>query len=144
MTLTTTDSSHTLISTFQTTSSIYSTRTTPTITPAPVALTTPFIFRDSSCLDIWATTSVRTTYYRDGVYAGTDLLIVYSDASDQRFTSCQPPGWTTVPEIPFTFSPAVCPSGWTQSHISTNIYSTVISSTKSRQLTATTAYCCAR
>lgn len=33
-----------------------------------------------------------------------------SNTADPKYSSCQPPGWD---EHSFTFSPAVCPSGWT-------------------------------
>jgi hypothetical protein len=131
-------------------SSLYTTTTTltPTITQVPIALTTPFIFRGSTCLDILATTSSVVRFYWNSDPASSIVTLVYSDVSDPRFTSCQPPGWSTMlPESRFTFSPAVCPSGWTAHRVFTSLYSTTIttvSSTRFSYGTATTAQCCAR
>lgn len=60
---------------------------------------------------------------------------LYSDPADDRFTSCQPKGWADRPSsIRFSFSPAVCPNGWTWLDIRVN---TIASNDN-----ITTAFCC--
>jgi hypothetical protein len=59
--------------------------------------------------------------------------IALSNSADPRFATCQPSGWAAVPPASrFSFSPAVCPSGWTAYDLGTTAAS------------VSTAYCCAR
>jgi hypothetical protein len=55
-----------------------------------------------------------------------------------EFTSCQPSGWDSVtPESRFSFSPAVCPSGWATWEIGTT-------TREQDDEIVTTAWCCPR
>lgn len=75
-----------------------------------LALTTPFV-QPPGCASIWEPTIVKTF---DAKGSSLTLTILASDAANPRFTSCQPKGWATnIPARDFSFSPAVCPSGWT-------------------------------
>ncbi|KFX87783.1 hypothetical protein O988_09293 [Pseudogymnoascus sp. VKM F-3808] len=96
-----------------------------------LALTTPFV-QKPDCESIWALSHV-SSYEDDGHL--TSVAFLASDADDERFTSCQPPGWASVvPASRFSFSPAVCPSNWTYYDMA---------STTNAGTTFTTAYCCA-
>lgn len=99
-----------------------------------LALTTPFD-QKPECTSIWDLTSTPT--WTDG--SSTTLTILASDTADTRFVSCQPSGWN--PAGHFTFSPAVCPSGWTywnmQEYLCWN-------EKASKSVICSTAYCCNR
>ncbi|KAK0704878.1 hypothetical protein B0H67DRAFT_362956 [Lasiosphaeris hirsuta] len=113
-------------SSYETTSS----QTSSTLEVLISTLTTPFI-QPSGCDNIFITTSVFTTKYDDSVrsYIEEAIEVAVSDQDDPKFTSCQPSGWADVVyESRFSFSPAVCPGGWTAYYL--------------RQVGAATAYCC--
>ena len=75
-----------------------------------LALTTPFVQPATECASIWEPETVRTF----GNGTSLTLTVLASDAADPQFTSCQPSGWATnLPAHKFSYSPAVCPSGWT-------------------------------
>lgn len=96
-----------------------------------LALTTPFV-QKPDCESIWALSHVAS--YEDDGHLTSEAFLA-SDADDERFTSCQPPGWASVvPASRFSFSPAVCPSNWTYYDMA---------STTNAGTTFTTAYCCA-
>ncbi|KFY35215.1 hypothetical protein V495_08046, partial [Pseudogymnoascus sp. VKM F-4514 (FW-929)] len=96
-----------------------------------LALTTPFV-QKPDCESIWTLSHV-SSYSDDGRL--TSVAFLASDVDDERFTSCQPPGWASVvPASRFSFSPAVCPSNWTYYDMA---------STTNAGTTFTTAYCCA-
>ncbi|KAL8337075.1 hypothetical protein RB601_008535 [Gaeumannomyces tritici] len=99
--------------------------TTPsTAPPAAAALTTPFT-APPSCDDIWIKTRgsfVATFATNHSKTTHLWVTITASNQADPRFAPCQPPGWdagptgatgTTTHDGILTFSPAVCPSGWT-------------------------------
>ncbi|KAL2847061.1 hypothetical protein BJX68DRAFT_268361 [Aspergillus pseudodeflectus] len=72
------------------------------------------------------------------VVSGTTSTLRYliSDPALPEFTSCQPSGWDSViPESRFSFSPAVCPSGWAMWEIGTT-------TRKQDDEAVTTAWCC--
>ena len=98
---------------------------------ASTALTTPFAYA-SSCANIpFSTTSLVSEFYWADEIITVPFLV--SDQADERFSSCQPPGWDSGPgKSSFSFSPAVCPSDWTAYSLSR------VSSTLS------TAHCCDR
>lgn len=78
----------------------------------PIAtLTTPYTYA-ATCTEIYAVTEIT--------YSDATETVIISDISDTRFGDCQPTGFTEV-EITsrFTFSPAVCPNGWTAYSLST-------------------------
>ncbi|KAK3307393.1 uncharacterized protein B0T15DRAFT_177091 [Chaetomium strumarium] len=76
---------------------------------ALLPLTTPF-FQSPECSSIWDLTSI--TPVTDG--SSRALTVLVSDAANTGFPWCQPSGWATnAPARRFSFSPAVCPSGWT-------------------------------
>lgn len=116
-----------------------STAVAATATSPLLALTTPFI-QSPSCADVFVTTSVISSFYWND-YSTTTIKVLASDPADPRFPSCQPSGWGSVaPQSRFSFSPAVCPGGWTAYELSaseTDVSSTSIS-------TVSTAYCCSR
>jgi hypothetical protein len=102
-------------------------------------LYTPFV-QPSTCSNIFSTTTLTTTLTHTYITSHSTTFsttvfvarLAVSDAADPRFTTCQPPGWASVvPESRFSFSPAVCPSGWTAYSLNT-------------AEAVTTAYCCAR
>lgn len=99
-----------------------------------LALTTPFD-QKPECTSIWDLTSTPT--WTDG--SSTTLTILASDTADTRFLSCQPSGWN--PAGHFTFSPAVCPSGWTYWHMRENL---CWNEKASSSVVCSTAYCCNR
>jgi hypothetical protein len=145
MALSTTDSSYAPTSTVNNYSSSDKTSTTSSPHQVPIALTTPYVFPDPSCLDIWATTFGTTTAYSAHGLISTLIPIVYSNIFDPRFTSCQPSGWSTMlPESRFTFSPAVCPRDWTAYNTDVVSYTSQFSISRVVSRTATRAYCCAR
>lgn len=113
--------------------------TATTAAAALVALTTPFV-QPPSCTNLFATTSLVSSFNWND-YSETTVQIVFSDPANPQFASCQPSGWDNVaPESRFSFSPAVCPSGWTAYDVvasETDISSTSLS-------TVSTAYCCSR
>ncbi|KAK3344256.1 hypothetical protein B0T25DRAFT_573208 [Lasiosphaeria hispida] len=93
-------------------------------------LTTPFI-QPSGCDSIFSTTSVfETDYdYSGGRYVTGTIEVAISDRNDPKFTSCQPSRWADVVyESQFSFSPAVCPGGWTAYEL--------------REAGVRTAFCC--
>lgn len=103
--------------------------TANTTATSVLAMTTPFM-QQPSCTDIFSTTFVIENFNFNSTLTAS---IAVSDQADPRFTVCQPSGWASViPESRFSFSPAVCPSGWTASDIQTTGTS------------ITAAYCCAR
>ncbi len=104
-----------------------------------LALPTAFV-QPATCTDIFSTSVLTTTItYTQVEYGSTTLSttayeasITVSDPADPRFAACQPPGWASVaPESRFSFSPAVCPSGWTAYDLDT-------------VGDVSTAFCCAR
>lgn len=102
-----------------------------TTTTSVLAMITPFT-QQPSCTDIFYTTSIIYSFAVIN-YSTVTASISMSNQADPRFTTCQPSGWASVvPESRFSFSPAVCPSGW----IANDIYTIGAS--------ITTAYCCAR
>lgn len=111
-------------------------------TPSPTAtklltLTTPFVQRPD-CASIWDLTSVPSRV--SGV--STSVTILVSDAADEGFASCQPSGWDSiVPANRFSFSPAVCPSGWTYYAMASTVS---VADNGRDESTFSTAYCCAR
>ncbi|KAK3376335.1 hypothetical protein B0T24DRAFT_618474 [Lasiosphaeria ovina] len=112
-----------------------STATTPAFVAGTatslLALTTPFV-RPPSCGEIFSTSSIVSSYWWDD-YSLTTVQVLASDAADPRFASCQPPGWGAVVSASrFSFSPAVCPTGWTAYSV------------KALAAQSTTAYCCDR
>lgn len=110
-----------------------------TATSPLLSLTTPFV-QIPSCTDIFLTTSIVSSFWWND-YSTTTIRVLASDPAEPRVSSCQPSGWADVePQSRFSFSPAVCPSGWTAYELSaseTDISSTSIS-------TISTAYCCSR
>ncbi|KFZ20633.1 hypothetical protein V502_03115 [Pseudogymnoascus sp. VKM F-4520 (FW-2644)] len=110
-------------------------------TPSPTAtklltLKTPFVQRPD-CASIWDLTSVPLRV--SGV--STSVTILVSDAADERFASCQPSGWDSiVPASCFSFSPAVCPSGWTYYAMASTVS---VADNGRDESTFSTAYCCA-
>ncbi|OBT76612.1 hypothetical protein VF21_05302 [Pseudogymnoascus sp. 05NY08] len=122
-----------------TTPTSVSTQDSATSTPSPtatklLALTTPFVQRPE-CASIWDLTTFSSLV--SGV--SKDITVLVSDAADERFASCQPPGWESiVPASRFSFSPAVCPSGWTYYNMAPSE-----TRTKGKDTTMSTAYCCA-
>jgi hypothetical protein len=104
---------------------------------AVLALTTPFV-QPPTCSDIFSTTSITrswtTVSYSSFSYSTVIITgyITVSNRDDPRFAACQPSGWAEVPtQSQFSFSPAVCPSGWTAYGLDTTA------------ATVSTAYCCA-
>ncbi len=78
--------------------------------PSILALTTPFVQPAAECASIWEPETIQTF----GNGTSLTLTVLASDAANPRFTSCQPSGWATnLPARRFSYSPAVCPSGWT-------------------------------
>ncbi|KAL3451402.1 hypothetical protein BJX65DRAFT_303984 [Aspergillus insuetus] len=72
------------------------------------------------------------------VVDGTTSTLRYliSDPALPEFTSCQPSGWDSIiPESRFSFSPAVCPSGWATFEIGTT-------TREEDDEIVTTAWCC--
>ncbi|GFF23494.1 hypothetical protein IFM58399_00312 [Aspergillus lentulus] len=104
--------------------SFSSTSTTTTSLPA---LTTPFV-QPPECTSIWDITSTATRI--NSTLRLTTILI--SDPADERFSSCQPPGWDSNSTARFSFSPAVCPSAWTYHQMATDRL----------DYRRSTAYCC--
>ncbi|KAG2027134.1 hypothetical protein GB937_000872 [Aspergillus fischeri] len=104
--------------------------TTATTTSLP-ALTTPFV-QPPECTSIWDITSTATTINSTLRLRLTTILI--SDPADERFASCQPPGWDSNSTARFSFSPAVCPSAWTYHQMATDRF----------DYRRSTAYCCSR
>ncbi|KAK3897131.1 hypothetical protein C8A05DRAFT_20042 [Staphylotrichum tortipilum] len=106
--------------------------TSTSATGSILALPTPFI-QPTTCTDIFSISVLTITVgEKDNHVTTSTAAFTLSDVSDPRFTSCQPPGWAgVVPESRFTFSPAVCPSGWTAYMLASE-----------SQLNM--AYCCAR
>jgi hypothetical protein len=108
-----------------------------TIATKLLALTTPFVQRPE-CASVWDLTSVSSN--SDGT--STTITILASDAADARFASCQPSAWDNiVPTSRFSFSPAVCPSGWTYYAMAST---ESIAANEKDISTYSTAYCCAR
>jgi hypothetical protein len=67
--------------------------------------------------------------------------VLVSDPADERFATCQPPGWDSNESASrFSFSPAVCPSEWTYHQMATERYP----GDGQHVYTHTTAYCCSR
>ncbi len=99
-----------------------------------LALPTPFA-QLATCTDIFSTSVLTVTVYdryTQSHSTATTATVTVSDPADPRFTTCQPPGWADVaPESRFTFSPAVCPGGWTAYSLRS-------------ESQVSTAYCCAR
>lgn len=138
-----------------------SSTTASTASPA-AALTTPFA-PPPSCGDIWLTTTGIVAGYLGTNTSKTvpfPVTIVASNPADPRFAACQPPGWdagagpTGTSNTPnhneglFTFSPAVCPSGWTAWYLGHTYIPSVIGGiggifTTTSYRTISTAYCCA-
>lgn len=109
--------------------------TTSTATATSLlALTTPFS-QPNDCTDVFSTTDIVTSFWW-GDYSETTLHVSVSGPAGSHFASCQPSGWAdVVPERRFSFSPAVCPYGWTAYELGpiTTLDPPI-----------TTAYCCAR
>ncbi|KAH8890375.1 hypothetical protein GQ53DRAFT_842151 [Thozetella sp. PMI_491] len=117
-------------------SSPASTTTSPIgeTTTSLLAFATPYSY-PSECTGVWAFTSAATY----GNFP-TTVAIALSDREDPRFAPCQPSGWAdVVPESRFSFSPAVCPSGWTAYSIATQ----PLFANNRFIATGSTAYCCA-
>ncbi|KAL3482637.1 hypothetical protein BJX62DRAFT_245699 [Aspergillus germanicus] len=91
--------------------------TTATVTPTVTDLlsfTTPFI-ETGNCFNF-------ANRLKPSVVRGETQYSPYlvSDPANEGFTTCQPSGWgSVVPESRFSFSPAVCPSGWAAWEIGT-------------------------
>jgi hypothetical protein len=67
---------------------------------------------------------------------GTYVPVLASDTADPRVSACQPSGWAdVVPSSLWTFSPAVCPSGWTAYKLATDLAGPELS-------TYSSAVCC--
>lgn len=110
-----------------------------------LAMTTPFV-QPPSCQSIFLTTELTDYPYttnlfytsptgRDIYASPTRLPVLVSNTADSRFSTCQQSGWNQG-EYPFTFTAAVCPSGW------------VMYNAQARDVyyehSTSRAYCCAR
>ncbi|OIW22636.1 hypothetical protein CONLIGDRAFT_687461 [Coniochaeta ligniaria NRRL 30616] len=115
------------------------------------AQTTPFV-QPSFCADLFSTTTVsefpvRETGTTSYGYSNRVVTALVPDGNDPRFTSCLPDGWAAKPsQYQYTFSPAVCPSGWIAHAIGPywerdGVASTTSMGSSSGQQ-ASTAYCC--
>lgn len=93
---------------------------------ALLAITTPFV-QPTDCNTQWKTAS-ESLRVLDGTTLRT-LLVVSEPAA-----TCYPSGWDDVPpESHLSFSPGVCPEGWTYNQMGEN-----------GSQAATTAFCCDR
>jgi hypothetical protein len=109
-------------------------------------LTTQFV-QQGDCANIWHVTSLVTQdtsyYYYSSAGARSSetrtynrtVTLLESTAAGEQFASCQPSGWSPG----FSFSPAVCPSGWT--YYGMTAPGTIVSSYRSIH---SVAACCAR
>lgn len=98
-------------------------------------LTTPFE-APTQCTPVhnWTPATPMGT---GGAVAFETLLLPVTDAA---FSACQPPGWDKIePRYRFTFSNAVCPSGYNYNQLS-DLYS----NQPNTATIQTTAYCCPR
>ncbi|KAF7532161.1 hypothetical protein G7054_g8177 [Neopestalotiopsis clavispora] len=102
-------------------------RRTSTTTAPYLAVTTPFT-PPQGCVDQFRTTSVVSSFWWND-YTTTTVKVLASDPGDSRFSACQPPGWNESAQ--FTFSPAVCPSGFTAYLLGHGL-----------EWSLSTAYCC--
>lgn len=116
------------------------------------AQTTPFV-QPSFCADLFSTTTVSEfpVSQSDNIhgYVNRTVTALVPDGNDPRFTSCLPGGWAAKPsQYQYTFSPAVCPSGWMAYAIGPDWeWDSVTSTTTKRSSSgqqASTAYCCPR
>ncbi|OAA43362.1 hypothetical protein BBO_04505 [Beauveria brongniartii RCEF 3172] len=69
-------------------------------------LTTLFT-QPNECTSLFTSLNTTNTFYESGQLETWSYY--QSNTADARFSSCNPPGWDINN---FTFSPAVCPSGW--------------------------------
>jgi hypothetical protein len=75
------------------------------------ALTTPFVYAEACSDTSFITTSING--WKDSTIP-IEIELLVPDLADDRFSSCQPSGWSSRYQMTaFSFSPAVCPSGWT-------------------------------
>ncbi|KAL2794620.1 hypothetical protein BJX66DRAFT_303485 [Aspergillus keveii] len=103
-----------------------------TATQQLLSFTTPFSEPDDCHVDERRT----LTQVVDGTTSTLRYLI--SDPALPDFASCQPSGWDAIiPERRFSFSPAVCPSGWATFEIGTT-------TREQDDEVVTTAWCCSR
>lgn len=108
-------------------------------------MTTPFV-QPPSCQSIFSSTEITDYPYTTGRFYTsstvrdvdaplTKLAVLVSNSADARFSTCQPSGWDQG-EYPFSFTSAVCPSGW------------VMYRAQARDVyyghSSSAAYCCAR
>jgi hypothetical protein len=94
-------------------------------------LTTLFTQPDE-CKSLFTSLDTANTFSVSGRFKTWSYY--QSNTADTQFSSCNPPGWDVKN---FTFSPAVCPSGWVY-------YSVTLTPANADQRTHTQAYCCAR
>lgn len=104
------------------------TSTVPSVAAPP--LTTLFT-QPSECASLFTSLGTVNTFSESGQ---VDTWSYYqSNTADAQFSSCNPPGWDLDN---FTFSPAVCPSGWVY-------YRVTLTSSDTDQRAHTQAHCCA-
>ncbi|KAK3390747.1 hypothetical protein B0H63DRAFT_519961 [Podospora didyma] len=110
-------------------------------TAAALALITPFA-QPPSCSEIFSTTSLVSSFWWNQYSTTTVQILASADADAENAppgfaSTCRPPGWNTNVPLTnrFSFSPAVCPSGWTAYKLQTAEMAWPITST---------AYCCDR
>ncbi|KAB5545928.1 hypothetical protein GE09DRAFT_223619 [Coniochaeta sp. 2T2.1] len=100
---------------------------------ALIPQTTPFV-QPSVCADFFTTTTFTAAPYGNKQQQAKVHALVPNQA-DSRFSSCYPGGPGRSDQ--YSFSPAVCPSGWTASYLGRDQHRRQEHSTYT-----TTAYCC--
>ncbi|KAJ4151526.1 hypothetical protein LMH87_012218 [Akanthomyces muscarius] len=104
---------------------------TATVPSATAPALTALFTQPSECALLFTSLDIENTFTGGGP---VEIRSYYqSNTANARFSSCNPPGWDLDN---FTFSPAVCPSGWVY-------YRVTLTSSDIGQRAYTQACCCA-
>ncbi|KAK4163838.1 hypothetical protein QBC43DRAFT_54378 [Cladorrhinum sp. PSN259] len=128
---------------FTSTQDVFTTSTTSFSTPiSRPPLITPFV-QPPSCTDIFITTSATFVVSYSFSNHTSTLPLFLSDAANPSLSACHAPGWDSGDGLrdKFSFSPAVCPSGWTAYDIRAT---TRNGDPELPASTTSTAHCCSK
>ncbi|TQV94878.1 hypothetical protein IF1G_06889 [Cordyceps javanica] len=110
-------------------------KATSTVSSAAAPPLTTLFTQPGECASLFKNLNVTSTFYKSSQFTTWEYYHQYyqSNMADTQFSSCNPPGWD---HDNFTFSPAVCPSGWIY-------YNAALTSSDTGQRTHSEAHCCA-
>lgn len=102
-------------------------------------LTTPFV-PPSQCTPVLNWTAATVAVTLGDSYGSTTYSRILLPVTNSQYSACQPSGWTNIEsDYRFSFSKAVCPSGYNYNQLSD-----LFNNQPNTETIRTTAYCCPR